>query len=109
MNIPYRRIKWLLLVLLALIMLLAVALPRLRAEGGLVLRWAIVSSGYSLSRSEHYTFAATGGEIDAIPPQAAGSLILTGGFWSGVDEAPPAPQPITNQFRIFLPSAIGGK
>lgn len=93
--------------LLLVALLLATRPFALRAGGTYTLSRANVSAGYSLSQSASYRVGATAGEVDATEPQSGGSFGVTGGFWGGVDEPPPAPLPPVQQFALYLPVSVG--
>jgi hypothetical protein len=121
MSTGTRRTSRLIMLMTLVVVLSAVALPLLLAQGGFSLRRGNVSSGYAISSGSGLRIAGTGGEVDGSGPLTGDGFSVTGGFWGGVDEPPPylTPPPPTptptlptptpppaGQFRLYLPSTI---
>ena len=88
---------------------LLLALPLFsRPASDLNLRWANISSGYSVSTGNGYRLAGTSGEIDGSEQLNGEGFQFTGGFWTNVEEPPPAPPPVRKRFGLSLPRVLGG-
>lgn len=106
MNRPKRTAKRLIILAAILVLLLVVALPLLRAQGGLSLAWGNISSGYGISSGGGFRVAGTSGEIDGGSAASGDGFTMTGGFWSGAEEPPPFVAQPEVRFHIFLPSTM---
>jgi len=62
------------------------------AGGVFSIPWSTIDGGGTLNATGgSYTLSGTIGQPDAGSPMTGGSFSLTGGFWAGVNSAPPCP------------------
>ncbi len=72
------------------------------ATDAFTLDWWTVDAGGGTSDGPTYSLSGTLGQFDADPSSAGMSgpgFRVTGGFWAGVSEEPPDPEPL----RVYVP------
>jgi hypothetical protein len=88
---------------LALAGLLAVSLGvAAQRDGGYDLSWWTVDGGGGTSRADAFALSGTLGQTEARTWQGGG-YALSGGFWSGGEQAP------GDKYRIYLPLVVRGR
>jgi hypothetical protein len=65
--------------------------------GSYEITWYTIDAGGTLNATGGtYSLSGTVGQPDAGPVMSGGSFSLAGGFWPGVDSAPPCPADLNN-------------
>ena len=93
-----RKLKWLALVALVVVILGSTGLVLAQVGGGYDLSWSTVDGGGGSSQGGGYTLSGTIGQPDA-GVLSGGRYTLAGGFWAGIEE----------WFRLHLPAVLRGQ